>query len=515
MNGEKLATDPMRVRPVEGERNQVEQFGGLPPDDRTNRVTARLSGAELYNQFERVRRGDVIQRSGTVVVLASLFFLYGRPQDIVPILGTLRLPMVAAIAAAVVWVMRLQATWTRPTRLMFVFLAVEAVRCFVGKMVVDSFVVNDYWAAQTWKDLALQFGGVFFPLVALCANGSSIRRFIRLFLTVGVFLALYVASHGGKGPGGFLEDENDAGFCVLMFLPYILSIVNESRASLSKKMPLFAVIGVLVIAVISTSSRGGLIGLIAVLTVFFLRSKKKIKLIFTTAILLCVAMPFLSEKYIAKMKTITKTNEGTAQIRIHYWKLAFKVFKDPRHTLWGVGLDNTQFNLQNYETAEDLAKFPSAQGRQTHSFYFEVLPDLGLWGVFVYGSILLACVRSNRRFLREVNKLITRCSLQLRRPASAGPPEGAERTVLTQVGNIRDELEYIRPLLFAANISFVAILSSGAFVSVAYYPPFWTVACVSALFDRYLQRLLPVAQQFMEQLAPPPAPSSGSGALAV
>ncbi len=495
----------------------VENFDGRDPGSESDALSARgqPAAAQLDRQFyafERARLGGTYQRSTTILVLISFVFLYGRPQELLPPVGSARLPMIAAIVAGLAWSARIKDTWTFSTRMMFVFLGGEAVRCIFGKMIIDSFVVNDYWAYHTWKDLVLQFTGLTLPMVALCSNGPSLRRFLKCFLSVGLFLAIYMITHSGVGPGGFLADENDAGFVMLMFLPFLLSIINESRASLGKRLPLLAAVAIMIIAIIATSSRGGLIGLVAVLAVFFLRSKKKIQLIFITALLFCAAYPFLSQKYIAKMRTISATDQGTARIRIHYWKLAFRVFKDPRNTLLGVGLENTQYSVQNYETAADIEEFgQSASGRQTHSLYFEILPDLGLWGVFIYGSILISSYRTNNRLMRQIGRSIRALSAAIYRPPSAPPPDEKLRLQLVRMTQMRRELEYLRPLLFATNISFVAILSAGAFVSVAYYPPFWTIACLSSLFERYLNRLFPPVREFLEILGVDAAPEPPPG----
>ena len=466
--------------------------------DNSDTLGAQELAARLENPYRSFLTGkstDSFARMGGTVALLSLALLYARPQDILSPIGAVRLPLMIAVLAGILWSTRMSSGWTKGTRLMFLFLLVEGFRGVIGKVVFDNFVVNDAHSFNTWNDLLLQFLGTLFPLAVFCSNGSALRRFYRWWLSIAIFISAWIITHGGIGPGGFLSDENDAGLVALMLLPYSLAIANESRSGAHKgKLAALVVSGLIVIAVIRTASRGAFLGLVAVAAYFFWRSKKKMKLLIMSGVIALAIVPFIPSTYIKEIRSISDTTGGTAGIRRHYWTLATRVFLDPKNTLLGVGLGNTAFNMTEYETADDLAKFPSAAGRATHSLYFQVLPDLGLWGVFLYGSVGLYCFRINRMNIKRLERIVS--DLKIWQTMTRTVEQKSQQLQnLNKTREVELELEYVRPFLIANSVAMVAILSSGAFISVAYYPPFWTVTALTAMTEIYLRKLFTPAEE--------------------
>jgi hypothetical protein len=299
-------------------------------------------------------------------------------------------------------------------------------------------------------------------------------------------LALYALTHAGKGPGGFVGDENDCGLALLTFLPFPFALLTECRRPGSSRIVLLGIAFVTLLGIISTDSRGDFVGLVCVLFYFFLRSRHKFQMLFVGGVLVLCALPFLPADYISEMKSIKDTSSGTAEIRQHYWKIAWRVFTDPKNILIGVGMQNTSYRLAEYETGDDLERFPSSGGRAVHSIYFEILPDLGIWGICIVGSLVWLSTKGNARNRRLLDRLHSELKRRATRPSAT-----KTRPLLSEQerGIIMDELEYTRALLLAANLGFVAIFTAGAFISVLYYPMLWLFAGLSALLARYSQQI--------------------------
>ena len=434
------------------------------------------------------------------VVLLNFVFLFTRPQDIFSFLGHARIPLVITLFAIAAWVTHLNKNWTKQTKIMAIFLVAEALRNFLGKAVFDHLVENDFWAFRTWLDLTLQFLGTIFPLVVFFASGSAIRRLVGAWLLIPGFLAFYALTHHGTGPGGFVYDENDLGLVLLTFLPLPLALITECREPGRSRAVLLGVSGAIIAAVIVTFSRGAFVGMTCVLLSFFWRSRKKFMLLGIGTAVLLVTVPLLPQEYLDRIRSIKDTNEGTADKRRHYWDLAYRVWKDPKHTLIGVGMGNVTYHLSNYETAEDLAHYPGSAGRAVHSIYFQLLPDLGIWGIFVVGGVVLISYRSNSRnskLIDHYNVLLAE-AIEHRRSIKPGADEDDESAEAELLELLESEFDYIQPFFMAMNLSFVAIFTSGAFISVLYYPMLWLAAGVSAMLDLYVRELDEIGEEMVE-----------------
>jgi hypothetical protein len=311
-------------------------------------------------------------------------------------------------------------------------------------------------------------------------------------MSIGGILSIYAATHSGFGPGGFVGDENDTGPAILTFLPLPLAIVTECRNPPNSRAMLLAIAFLNLIGTISTDSRGDFVGLLCVLAYFFIRSRRKVLILFLCALMSLCVLPFLPSDYISEMQSIKDTSSGTAAIRRHYWKIAWRVFSDPRNTLFGVGLGNAPFRLGDYETGDDLERFPSSGGRAVHSIYFEILPDLGVWGIVIVGTLLGSSLKQNFRNIKKLE----RASKNVLADKLRSPPIKIQPSPVTdslsdgQIQIIRGEIEYVKALLSANTLSFVAIFTAGAFISVLYYPMFWLFVGLSAALNRYVGRLL-------------------------
>jgi len=422
-----------------------------------------------------------------------------RPQEIGPLtfLAQIRFPFIVSLFPLFFWLGSIPLSWNYQTRVMMFFLVAEGLRTIVGKLVIDDLVRNDFWSFHIWEDLFFQFTTLMFPIVVFLRSGVGLRKFLSTWLFVGFFLGVYALTHSGVGPGGFLGDENDCGLALLVFLPFPMAYLTESRFAFGKKIRYFAVVAFVLLGIVATVSRGAFVGLVCVLAYFFFRSKRKVMLLLSVGMLLLVVVPFLPPDYISEMRTIKDTNSGTADIRKHYWKLSRLVWLDPKHFVFGVGLGNVSFHLGDYESGGDLETYPSAAGRAVHSMYFQLLPDLGCWGIFVCGSILLRSFRVNSKLFKQV---IREQKTLARRDLTDESDEEwrSHRTLL------RKELEFVGPMLMATNISFVALLSAGLFISVLYYPMFWLLVSLSSVLEKYTNDLLAIPA------APPLTPAASA-----
>ena len=133
---------------------------------------------------------------------------FARPQDFpgLGFIGAARLPMVASIICIIGWLGSASNTWCKQTKVITFFFICEGFRGFIGYFADpgNTFVVNDFWQVQVWKDLGLQYFGLCFPIVSALAYVAPLVRVSMILSWIGMYLGLWALSHGGKGPGGFL-----------------------------------------------------------------------------------------------------------------------------------------------------------------------------------------------------------------------------------------------------------------------------------------------------------------------
>ena len=464
-------------------------------------LTESNSVSDIKKRFDSLLFG----RSGVGIVqnlvLFNLLVNFLRPHDIVPILGTIRLPMIVSILCIIPLLFRLSGEWPKTMKIITFFLLVECIRLVVGLYVIEDFVINDFWQFQMIKDLALQYFGLVFPLMLFFSSQRGLKRVSSAWTIIAIMLPLWVVTHGGKGMGGFLGDENDVGLTMIFFLALILSQFIELRraGAFGRFLKLIAIV-LTVVAVIATNSRGTFLGLVCLFGYFFLRSRRKFLMIIFGIVLVSAIIPFVPKAYYDRIATIKDTNSGTANIRRHYWSLAFKVFTDPAHTLWGVGLENVKFHLGDYETGSDLQQYPGSSGRAVHSIYFELLPDLGLWGVGIVGSLVFICFSGNRRSLRKLERSAVliddkrrALSILLERMTPAEASQHREKENL--LAQSAAALNYLRSWLLGTNAGFVTIATAGAFISVLYYPMLWINIGLCTALAIYSKNLFDVVDE--------------------
>jgi O-antigen ligase len=292
----------------------------------------------------------------------------------------------------------------------------------------------------------------------MCVNAyitselNVLKIYLILFL-IAVFLSGYALLHSGKGPGGFMVDENDIALFINMIIPigvYLWKINTNSYKWLY-------LVGVLILlaAEIATRSRGGFVGLAGMSVILIMRSNKKLILIavlssvfVVTAILInTYSETTMSSKanYFSAVSSIGEAEDGSSQERLYSWLAAYEMFKD---NPLGVGGNNFQIRFPEYQS-EHFKK--QMWGRVAHSVWFTCLSELGFPGILVLFLIL------------KYN--ITKCYLI--------------------ESSSSDYSDVIKPIIY----SIIAFICSGTFITAIYYPFIWNVLAIVSGVEKNLPKI--------------------------
>jgi len=414
------------------------------------------------SQFEIPKKTAKTGGMALTILIAYFFFEYVRPQNSVSsIIGYFKIPMLLWLSLACI-VLSCNKTALNEKRVVLMGL-------FVGLLALSvPFATNNFSAYKVTKGMALTLVSCF-ALVVIIQDKESLKKFINSWVIINIVVALVIIRNGGKGPGGFLADENDAGLLMVMALPF--SWYLAQHPGISKKRKLFYWAGCILIsvAVMVTASRGGLVGYVAVVGMMFLWSSKPAKNIFMALAFGLffggIAVSLLPKDYVDDMKTISDTEGGTAGLRFLHWTAASIMFTE--HPILGVGAGNYPWNSQDYLHRSPYFKegARNRSGRQAHSLYFTLIPETGLVGIIIFFSLLKICYSQGQTIRRAGTK---------KNKIKASP--------------------FMKLSITALLCSLVGYLSAGAFVSVLYYPVFWHLVALSVVISNVHQKC-----QFDEQ----------------
>jgi putative inorganic carbon (hco3(-)) transporter len=318
------------------------------------------------------------------------------------------------------------------------------------KIVVYSFVVVGLITSKTRIDsllyaicLSLGFHGV--------VEGAK-------FLASG-------GSHHIFGPGSsIIGDNNHFALAMIALLPIVLYLYKQS----SNRYLQYLLIGssiFVVVSVMGTFSRGGLLGIAAVGGLAFIRSEKKLRYTMILIPVILAAVMFAPERWSSRMDTIRSANVDTSFMgRVIAWKQSTLIALD--HPVTGGGFHAVQDFVvwQQYASVFDRLSFVPTDYPDTlaphaaHSIYFQVLGDLGFFGLSVFLAILISAWRNAAAVVRAASN--------------------------------RKEWRWASDLATNLQYTLVAYMVSGAALSMAYFDFMYIIFALLVVLRRMLRENL-------------------------
>jgi len=375
---------------------------------------------------------DVPSAAAWWLFLVYLVLEFDRP----PLITALKLQMVVAIVLPLIWLGAHERPWS------WVLTAQVLLLLAAASMV--PFAHNNYAAYFTTRML---FSNVTLAISMawLFAGRTAFRRFYWAWLLVMSWVAIFGITHGGRGPGGFLGDENDLALACVGAFPfafYGVQLLPGWRRFVAGGCGVL-----LVLAVVASLSRGGFVGLVAALVYCFAFSAHKIRNFLLALAAACVFAVLVPHDYVEEMSTIQNTDQGTADTRKFLWATAWNIWKE--HPVLGVGGSNFNYVAGQYQPKDDPRwQTPDYQerdwsGTTVHSTYFQFLSEMGAVGLGLYAIIVAGHFRAVGGLRKRVRR---------RRDL---PKE------------LRSEIE-----IYAGSLAggMIGTLAAGAFLSAGYYP---------------------------------------------
>ena len=307
----------------------------------------------------------------------------------------------------------------------------------------------------------------FILALAVAMLTTTRTRLQAVIWTVVVALGFYAVKGGGFtlltggqqrvfGPDNSqISDNNAFGLAMIVMVPLLNYLRVTSRAPLVKWSCL-AVLGLTLLAILGTYSRGALVALGAAAAAFVVRSRSGLVVILAGAVLLVSAPSLLPQGWFDRMSTVqTYQADSSFEGRVAAWRTSLNIAK--ARPLVGGGFRAVEIDrvAQAYQSPGSLS-----WGRAAHSIYFEVLGDTGIVGLALY-LVMLACAWLNTSTVLAVTA---------RRP----------------------DLKWANELARMLQVSMVGLMVGGAALSMAYYDGFLVMLVLTACLLQVVRQSAPL-----------------------
>jgi O-antigen ligase len=258
-------------------------------------------------------------------------------------------------------------------------------------------------------DTFLKVIAIFVLLINLINTRERLQKMMKLVVICGAVLALFavlsyftgkftVVTRGEEGTvvglritgivGGIFGNPNDLATSLNLLIPFavVLALLRRGAA----RMFYLACAAMLGLGVILTFSRGGFLGLVAMVAVLVWKVGRQNRALTTFAFVLItmtflIAMPVGYSSRITTIFDSSSDQTGSSEERQELLERAASVAAN--HLIIGVGIGNYPIY--------------SLHERRAHNSYLEISAELGVFGLIAYLIMIFAPLRALRRIERD------------------------------------------------------------------------------------------------------------------
>jgi hypothetical protein len=330
---------------------------------------------------------------------------------------------------------------------------------------------------------------------AIMAVVKTTRDCLRLMYVIGFALGLagIVSRFAGESTAtgrlalaaGTFADPNFYCMALLIGLPFLLLRATLERGFFNKAIPIAAMVPLL-LAAVATGSRSGMLALLTMFTVYFIRSSARMRVYLLAGATACVVLisTVASDYILARFTTMFSSGYdeslsaqenrnlsgaavGSAQARKYLLKRSIELtLKNPI-----VGVGPGMFPVAEAEDAKELNL--EETWHETHNTYTQISSETGIPGLIFYGTALIIGLRT----LSRLSKL---------------KPRGPDR----------HGFHVVRQSALYLQLSLITLMVGAIFLSFAYSSLFFALIGLTAVLERSALRELVANQPQMQPLQP-------------
>lgn len=247
-------------------------------------------------------------------------------------------------------------------------------------------------------------------------------------------------------PDTFITDNNSMALALVMAAPLLLFAAESAERHRWLRLALMGALGLTLVAVVGTWSRGGLVALVAMGAVLWLRSRSKVLTSLLGLLVVVVALAAMPGEWLDRMGTIeTYEEDSSANLRFMAWRWATDIaLQSP---LLGGGF--SVFTLNGIHHGDGSVYL------NAHSIYFEVLGEHGFVGLGLFLAIGAGALLATSRLMRATRD--------------------------------RADLLWAHRLAAALQVSLVGYAVGGAFLNMAFYDFYYYLLAALIVLTRLVR----------------------------
>jgi len=267
----------------------------------------------------------------------------------------------------------------------------------------------------------------------------------------GIFSIMTGGAFRVWGPGrSFIGDNNSLGLAMIMVLPMLIFLAREENRAWLRRS-LYIIAGFTVIATIFTYSRGAFLGLACISPFLFFNFKKKFLVMILLIPVALIGSQLIPDAIYERAGMIrTYEEDMSAMGRIQAWGAAYEIANS--FPLTGGGFQNWRNRDMWMQHADPDHLWGHVVPRATHSIYFDMLGDHGWVGLFLFLGVLVFTYKRLRR--------------------------------LQQMTEDSADLSWIGNYALCLRIGLIGYMTTGAFLSLAYFDLFYALVALTAILQR-------------------------------
>jgi O-antigen ligase len=357
--------------------------------------------AEVKTHQPEADKGILKRGHGFTYVALFLFtvVLYARPAEFYPSPLTSSLALVIGVMTLAIFIasqLTVEGVLTvRPREINLVLLL-----GLTGLFSIP-FALSPSEAWHTFGDTFIRCLVIFIVIVNVVRTESRLRAMLFLTLIVATWLSLGAINDyrlnlttvegyriGGRGSGIF-GNSNDMALFLVTSVPIALAFFFSARSA-AKKVLFGACALLMIAAIVLTYSRGGFVGLLAVLAFmgWKIGRRKRLTIAVCGLMLLIGLLLFAPGNYALRLASIfipSLDAVGSSDMRREI--LYRSIWTALRHPLFGIGMGN----FHNVSIRELVS----------HNAYTQVAAEMGLAALVVYTMFIVTPLRRLGQVVRE------------------------------------------------------------------------------------------------------------------
>jgi putative inorganic carbon (HCO3(-)) transporter len=236
-----------------------------------------------------------------------------------------------------------------------------------------------------------------FTMILLVTSHKKLKALVTVtamsFGLLAVKGAIFGFRTGGESrvwgpPDSFISDNNSFALAVNMSLPMLFFLARDEKKR-AYRWVLYVAFVCGILSVVLTYSRGGLLGLAAVLLAITLKSKNKIVSAFLVTLCFVAVITFAPPQWMSRMGGFLQGNvDGSGRQRLVSWGTSWNFAKD--YPITG-GSFNALPNIELFQRYQREALPGGFLSTGPHSIYFQTLEEQGFVGLGLYLLLVTSC----------------------------------------------------------------------------------------------------------------------------